>query len=63
VLGARRGEIEQHVPGRIGEQIAIEEARAQLALADDPAHQPRIGQRRPRRTDQPVSHRLVAPGP
>ena len=48
-------EVKQHVPGGIGEQIAIEEARAQLALADDPAHQTRIGQRRARRAHQPVA--------
>ena len=48
VLGARGGEVEQHVPRRIGEQRGIEEPRAQLPLADDPPDQPRIGQRRAR---------------
>ena len=61
----RGGEIEQHVPGGIGEQVAIEEARAQLALADDPAHQPRIGERRTRcahQTFRSISRSLCRKG-
>ncbi len=49
VLGARGGEIEQHVPSWIGEQVAIEKLCAQLPLTDDPPHQPRIRQRRTHR--------------
>ena len=46
LFGARGGQVEQHIPGRIGKQVAIEEARAHLALADDPPHQLGVGQGR-----------------
>ena len=45
ILGARGGEVEQDVPRRIGEQLAVEIAAAQAALADDLVDQPGIGQR------------------
>jgi hypothetical protein len=38
------GEIEQHVPGRIGEEFGIEEAGALLALAQHAANHARIGE-------------------
>ncbi len=61
MLGAGGSQIEQHVPGGIGEKITIEEARAQLALADDTAQRPRIGQRRARRLrDQYIRGGLFA---
>ena len=40
-------QVEKHVPGRIGKQLGIEESRPRLPLADDLAHESRIGQRRP----------------
>src|SRR5690606_22441771 len=49
LLSPLYGEIEQYVPGRIGKQLADDKACAQLAMANDPAQQPWIGQFRPAR--------------
>ncbi len=40
----RGGQVEQHIPGRIGEQAARQELSARLPVADDPAQRACIGQ-------------------